>query len=75
MVIDMITENAKTLAELIKKYDALVKKRQIVYEESLNNKEKKHGEELNQINSKLEKMKDYVLALMTSLEKQIDSKL
>jgi len=75
MDVDIINENAKTLTEVIRKYDALVKRRQIVYEESINKKEKKYKEELIKINSKLEKMKDYVLALMVSMEKQIDSKL
>jgi hypothetical protein len=75
MSIDMIKQSAESLTEVIRNYDILVKRRQISYEEFINNKNKKYKKELIQIDIKLEKIKKYALALMSSMEKQINSRL
>ncbi len=68
----MLHQNAETLDEVIKKYSVLKQKRQMLYDEILNTKNNTRKKELKEISSSLDKLKNYILALLTSMQKQID---
>ncbi|MBT7107320.1 hypothetical protein HN943_03150 [archaeon] len=69
----MLHQNAETLDEVIKKYSVLKQKRQMLYDEILKTKNNNRKKELKEISSSLDKLKNYILALLTSMQKQIDS--
>jgi len=71
--IEMLHQNAETLDEVIKKYSVLKQKRQMLYDEILKTKNNNRKKELKEISSSLDKLKNYILALLTSMQKQIDS--
>ncbi|MBT3395108.1 hypothetical protein HOA59_03125 [archaeon] len=73
MSIEMLHQNAETLDEVIKKYSVLKQKRQMLYDEILKTKNNNRKKELKEISSSLDKLKNYILALLTSMQKQIDS--
>ena len=72
MTVEMLHQNAETLDEVIKKYSVLKQKRQMLYDEILNTKNNTRKKELKEISSSLDKLKNYILALLTSMQKQID---
>ena len=71
----MLNQNAETIDEVIQKYNYLLKKRQVLYEEVINSKNSKHKKELKETNDKLLKIKENMLALLTNMQKQIDREL
>jgi len=72
LTVEMLHQNAETLDEVIKKYSVLKQKRQMLYDEILNTKNNTRKKELKEISSSLDKLKNYILALLTSMQKQID---